>query len=113
MIFWAYFEFKVVYAYRWHKYGVEKIIFKDNKVVLSKEISGRGITESYQLHEVNNWQLFENKDNNFIKSMATSYWNIKNYKLCFFQNKKLVPFAIDLDLKEAKNVLSTIMKYIK
>ena len=26
MAFWLFFEFKVIYAYRWRKYGVEEII---------------------------------------------------------------------------------------
>ena len=36
--FWLFFEFKVIYAYRWRKYGFEKVIIENNQLILVKNI---------------------------------------------------------------------------
>ena len=40
MAFWLYFEYKVVYAYRWRRFGRERIYFDEERMFISREISG-------------------------------------------------------------------------
>lgn len=110
--FWLFFEFKVIYAYRWRKSGVERIIFNNENVILVKEIGKRGITHQIPLKGIENLRAFENKDNDFIKSMTNSYWNINKYTLVFDYQGTMVPFAIDLIPKDAKIVLREIKEYL-
>ena len=111
--FWVFFEFKVVYAYRWRKFGVERIIVDDEFITLIKEIGKRGITQKVPLKEVVNLRLFENKDTDFVKSMTSSYWNINKYTLVFDYQETMVPFAIDLLPKNSKFILKELREFIK
>ena len=111
--FWLFFEFKVVYAYRWRKYGVERIIVDKENITLIKEIGKRGITQKYPLNEISNLGVFANKDSDFVKSITSSYWNINKYTLAFNYQETPIPFAIDLSPKEAKLVLKEIKRVLE
>lgn len=111
--FWLFFEFKVIYAYRWRKTGSEKIILTKEELILIKEIGKRGITQKYSLEEVKHLGLFKSQENAFFKSINTSYWNINNYSLSFSSNNILVPFAIDLDGNQSKKILKKIQAFIQ
>jgi hypothetical protein len=112
LAFWFFFEFKVIYAFRWRNSGSEKIKINYNKIELVKEIGKRGITQVIELAEISNLRLFEPEEPGFIKAMNASYWNINKYTLAFDYQNKPVPFAIDLDKKEAKKLLKEIEKFI-
>ena len=103
LAFWLFFEFKVIYAYRWRKYGEEKIIVENNRIFLSKLIGGKGVNQEYKLEEVKKLDFFKNDGVSFIKSMNSSYWNINKYQLAIYLGKSVIPFAIDISNKEAKN----------
>lgn len=110
--FWLFFEFKVVYAFRWRKYGSELLTIENNTLVLSKTIAKRGITERYDLNEISNFELIKYKEN-FVYAINSNYWSINKYTLSFKHNNKTVPFGIDLDEKIAKKVLHTINNFVK
>lgn len=112
MAFWLFFEFKVVYAYRWRNKGREIIKIDKEEITLIKEIGKRGITQKYKISEITQLGFFKNDDNSFMKAMYSSYWNINKYSLSFFTNNILVPFAIDLNEKESKNLLKKIQQFI-
>jgi hypothetical protein len=113
MAFWLFFEFKVIYAYRWRKFGLEQIILKENQLILIKEIGKRGITQQFDLDKVKKVEKFDSGENAFFKSMNTSYWNINKYTLSFKIEDNLVPFAIDLNEEESKKLLKKIHQFLK
>lgn len=113
LAFWLFFEFKVIYAFRWRNAGMEKIILNKTKIILIKEIGKRGITQTIKINEISNLRCYEPDELGFIKSINSSYWNINKYSLAFDFENKPVPFAIDLDKNEAKKLLKEIVQFIK
>lgn len=111
--FWMFFEFKVVYAYRWRKHGIEKISIQNQELTLTKEIGKRGITQKFEFSEIEELRLFKNDGNRFFKEMNNSYWTVNKYSLAFDAEKLLVPFAIDLSEKEAKMVLKELKEALR
>lgn len=110
--FWLFFEFKVIYAYRWRKYGQEKIIVENNEVILIKTIGKRGITQKMSFEEIKKIDFFKDSNEGFVKSMNESYWNINKYHLVFHLEKSIVPFAIDVVNKDAKKILNEIKSFV-
>ncbi|MBI2279945.1 MAG: hypothetical protein HYU68_04550 [Bacteroidetes bacterium] len=113
LAFWLFFEFKVIYAYRWRNAGMEKIIINETEINLIKEIGKRGITQTIKINEISNLRCYESDESSFIKSITSSYWNINKYSLAFDYENKPVPFAIDLDKNEAKKLLKEMVQFIK
>ena len=110
--FWFFFEFKIVYAYRWRNKGLEKAIIEDGQLILIKEIGKRGISQSYDLKEITTLRLFKNEDSDFVKSMTSSYWNINKYTIAFNYQENAIPFGIDLSKQQAKNIIKEISKFL-
>lgn len=111
--FWLFFEFKVIYAYRWRKFGAERIVVEEDGLILIKTIGKRGITQKYKSEEIKNVSFFKNPDGDFVKSMNTSYWNINKYVLCLNLENNQVPFGIDLENKAAKKIMNEINSALK
>lgn len=113
MAFWAYFEYKVIYAYRWRRFGLERISIEDEKLVLSREISGRGIPAKYDLEWIKNMKIREVNPMSFVGAMSKSYWNPVEERLMFNYKGKEVYFGLELSDAEAKKVFSEVSKKIK
>ncbi|MBV6485242.1 MAG: hypothetical protein KFKLKKLM_01803 [Flavobacteriales bacterium] len=113
LAFWFFFEFKVIYAYRWRNIGKEKIIIDSKKLLLTKEIGKRGVTQTYDLEKIKDFKVFDTPDPTFIKIINTSYWNINKYNLVFTYEDLKVPFGIDLDANQTKKILHEIKSFIK
>ena len=109
--FWLFFEFKVIYAYRWRKYGEEKIIIENNQLILLKTIGKRGVTQRFEIEDIRGVDFYRDKNGGFIKSMNSSYWNINKYHLMIELENSVVPFAIDIEHKEAKKILNQLRKF--
>ncbi|MGE0561148.1 MAG: hypothetical protein AB7O47_04985 [Flavobacteriales bacterium] len=112
LAFWIFFEFKVIYAYRWRNAGIERITIDSKQIEFVKEIGKRGMTQIVELDELNNLRLFEPEEPGFVKTMNSSYWNINKYTLAFDYQNKPFPFAIDLDKNEAKKLLKEIGQFL-
>lgn len=108
--FWLFFEFKVIYAYRWRKMGEEKIIVENKELYLIKTIGRRGVTQRYELSDIKKIDFFKDSNGKFVKEMNTSYWNINKYHLALFLETNMIPFAIDITQQDAKKVLHAIRK---
>jgi len=108
--FWFFFEFKVLYAYRWRKYGEEKIIIEDGQLFLIKTIGKRGVTQQYNLDEIKKIDFFKDENGGFVKSMNSSYWNINKYHIILKLENSKVPFGIDLENKDAKNIINELRR---
>jgi len=110
--FWLFFEFKVIYAYRWRKMGEERIIIDKDELTLIKSISKRGVTQRFKLEEIKKIDFFKDENGGFVKSMNSSYWNINKYHLVLKLENNQVPLGIDLENKAAKNIINEIRKFI-
>ena len=108
--FWLFFEFKVIYAYRWRKHGKEIIVINKEEFVLTKNIGNRGVTQTIKIKDIKKIDFFNQQNKGFISSMNNSYWNINKYQLALFLTNNTIPFGIDLSNIEAKNILNLIKK---
>lgn len=109
--FWLFFEFKVIYAFRWRKYGEEKVVVEKDQLFLIKTIGKRGVTQRFGFDEIKAIDFYKDANGGFVKSMNTSYWNINKYQLMIQLEKNIVPFAIDLENRDAKIVLNEIRNF--
>jgi hypothetical protein len=100
--FWFYFEYKVVYAYRWRKFGKEIITFKGEHLTLLRLVGKRGIPRSYHLEYIKNVRLFDSGANSFFKVMNDSYWIISGEQLAFDYQGKTIVFGLELSERDAK-----------
>jgi hypothetical protein len=113
MAFWAYFEYKIVNAYRWRKAGKEKIKIRNNKFLYKRDISGGGKIKTYEMDFIKEPRLVEEKDDSFFESLNNSYWVIAGEKLAFDYYGKEIKFGLELEATDAKALLKVIKNKVK
>ncbi len=113
LAFWLYFEYKVIYAFRWRKYGLERIIVSEESLSISREISGRSIPSRYEVDFIKNLKKREVKESNFIYAMSKAYWNPGNENIEFLHKGKEVYFGLELEDQDAKRVIAKLSKKLK
>ena len=55
--------------------------------------------------------LVKDENGGFVKSMNSSYWNINKYHIVIKLEDSQVPFGIDLESKDAKNIINELRKF--
>ena len=113
MAFWVYFEFKVVQAYRWRRYGRESISFDGENITLERSIAGRGIPQKFEVGFVKNIRHIERNERSFWFAVTSAYWNMGYDSLVFDYKGREVSFGRDLDMEEGKRVLREVKKLLK
>lgn len=112
MGFWAYFEYKIIKAYRWRKFGKEIIKIRDGKFLYKRDVSGKGKIKEYQIDFIKDIRHIEPQENSFFESLNDSYWVISNEKLAFDYYGAEIKFGIQLDESDAKSLLKRIKNRI-
>ena len=110
--FWAYFEYKVIYAYRWRMWGEEILILDGDEMTLLKKIKERGIPKKFEINLVRNPEILKEEENSLVKMMSSAYWNVGRENLVFEYQGKDVFFGKELNEKDSKNILKLIQSYL-
>jgi hypothetical protein len=100
--FWFYFEYKVIYAFRWRKWGKEVLRLTEGKLSVHRQIGKRGMPRHYALDYIKNVRLFKDNSNSFFKVMNNSYWVVSGETLAFDYQGKTVVFGLELNDADAQ-----------
>ena len=106
--FWAYFEYKVVHAFRWRKWGREQIIIEKDRMSITRLIGERGMPRYYDLEYIKNIGPLKTNERNFFHSMNSGYWNVGDEKMSFEYKGKVIPFGMHLDEKNVRELTKKI-----
>jgi hypothetical protein len=114
MAFWLYFEYTVVIAFFWRKYGIEKILIQDNILSYKKDIKGKGKTIKIDLREISQVKTIEYENTSIIYNIKKSYWNLGYEKIEITHGNNLkFQFGLELYNAEALKIINIIDKKIK
>ena len=105
--FWAYFEYKVIAAYRWRKSGVEKIKIKEGTLFYTRS---KGKTKEYRIDFIKDLHLIASIENSFFENLNDSYWMLGNESIGFDYSGADIKFGLQLDESDAKALLKKISK---
>lgn len=111
--FWAYFEFKIFNAFRWKKFGKEKLWVKDGKLHYQREVQGRGKIRSYDLNLVSEVRFLEIEKGNFADVFNQSFWVKGGERLEIACQAKVIRFGMQLSDSEAKAILKEINQFLR
>jgi hypothetical protein len=110
--FWAYFEFKIVRAYTWKKFGKEKLWIKKGKLQYQREVSGKGKIREFDLELVNDLQMIEVSPTSFADNINQSFWIKGGERLEFQCQSKTIRFGMQLNDKETKDVYKALRNFL-
>ncbi len=112
MAFWCYFEYKIVYVYRWRTYGIEQIRVKPGEIEMTRLIKGRGIPQVFLEDEIEDFQKYE-ETSKAGKVFGDSYWVVSNPAIVFDHRGRTVSLGMELDEKDASRLYGKIKKFLR
>jgi hypothetical protein len=111
--FWAYFEFKILRAFTWKKWGKEKLWVQNGIIYYQREINGRGKIKEYNLELVDDLKIRELNPGSFFDYINQSFWIKGGERLEFTYQGKQVSFGMQITDEEARTILKDLKSFIK
>ncbi len=102
--FWAYFEYKIITAYMWRKFGLEKLKLRDDKLMYKRDIAGKGKIKVFEYDFIKDFRIIDKKENSFMDSLNNSFWVIGGERIAFDYYGKEIRLALQVDTDEAKGL---------
>jgi len=112
-VFWTYFEWKLVYAFFWRKWGNEIIKVSEESVRIKNNIKNYGKVKNYFVENIEELQCINSPTKSFAKVMGNSFWNITEKTISFSYFDKLIVFGIQLKNKESKKIVKIITTHLR
>ena len=106
--FWAYFEFKVVSAWLWRKYGREVLRMKADSTELRFEVAYGGKGDALKTADIRNVTSLEAQKGLFIKNHYSSFWVVGGETIGFYHQGKLYMMGRQIPEKDAALLIQKI-----
>jgi hypothetical protein len=110
--FWAYFEYKIMRAFMWRKYGKEKLWISDGVVHYQQEINKRGKIQEFDYSLIQDLKLIEREEFSFSEVINSSFWIKGGERIEFACQHKVIRFGMQLEDKEAKAIVHEITQFV-
>ncbi|MBL4624185.1 MAG: hypothetical protein JKY42_03460 [Flavobacteriales bacterium] len=112
-VFWVYFEWKLVHAFLWRKWGIEIVRIGKESIRIKKDIKKYGKLKTYFLENIENLQRIETPSRSFTKVMGNSFWNMTEKAISFDYFGKLIAFGIQLNDKDSRKIVKLIAAHLR
>lgn len=111
--FWAYFEYKVVKALLWYKFGKELIKINRDALWIKRSVLSYGKSQQYFFENIKNFHQIKHDDTGFAQFFENAYWSLGTDALAFDYFTKGKSFGRKLDEKTAKLLIRFMDDRIK
>ncbi len=109
MAFWLYFFRKVLYVYRWRKWGQELILISEGQMMIKMDIKGKGKEDVFELERIKNLRPYSDKSE-FLNEMSRAFWSMSGETIAFDCEGRTYLLGIQLTPEEAKSLLKSLRK---
>lgn len=113
MIFWTYFEIKVIHALRWNKAGKELISIKEGEFSYLKTINGRGFPNVNNLSQVSQFHYAEDTESGLWNDINKSSWFVGGEVVEYAIEDSIKRLGLKLPKKDAIQLANLLNKTIR
>lgn len=110
LVFWSYFEFKVLYAYRWNKIGKEIVEIKNEKFSYLKLVGKRGLPFECNVSDLSNFQYEESTEKGIWNDINRAAWMVAGEVIQYKFGKRVRRLGMKLSRKDAEQLSSLLNK---
>lgn len=111
--FWAYFEYKIVKAFVWKKFGKEKLWVQEGILNYQREINKKGKIHAYNLNLVQNLNIIEFSNTSWTDTINQSFWVKAGERMAFSVQSKIIRFGLQLNEQECLAIYKELNNCIK
>lgn len=111
--FWFYFEWRVLKAFLWIKFGQENIKIDKEYVWIKRSIGKYGKSKNYLIENIKDIAIRKPNPRSFAQQFENSYWVVGGEKINFDYFTKTIHFGRKLDDTDAKLLAKVFHKRIE
>jgi hypothetical protein len=111
--FWTYFEYNIIKAFIWKKFGREKLWIKNGVFHYQREVNKKGKIREYDLGLMSKLQLIELHPSSFSDTFYQSFWVKGGERLEFTSQAQTVKLGMQLSDEEARSVLHEVNSHLR
>ncbi len=111
--FWAYFEYKILNALLWYRFGKELIRIDGDGFTLKKSILSYGKANRYFFENMKEFQQRVEEETSFSNFFENAYWAMGSDAIVFNHYKKIISFGRRVEDKSARLLVRLIDDRIK
>jgi hypothetical protein len=115
LVFWLYFEIRVVRAFLWRKYGLEVIRIDQQYLSIKDSIFQHGNPKNFDLEKVSAEDIEDIYINpkSYSKVMNDSFWQVGQGTIALKYDEKEIFFGTQLENKDSAKLARLIRKVIE
>lgn len=110
--FWAYFEFNILRAFIWKKFGKEKLWITDGLLRYQREVNKKGKIREFNLDLVEKFKLIDLSKTSLADTINQSFWVKAGERLEFISLGKTYRLAMQVSDEEARLLFNEITRFI-
>ncbi len=110
LIFWAYFEIKIVHAIRWNRGGKEVLELKNGEFIYYKMIKGRGFPIKTQISKMRPFRYAEDTEKGFWSEINKSSWMVGGEVIEYAIDEKIKRLGMKITKKDAHQLIQLLNK---
>jgi len=110
LIFWVYFEVKIVHAIRWNRAGKEIIEVKNGEFIYLKEINGRGLPIKTKISQMRPFRYAEDTEKGFWSEINKSSWMVGGEVIEYAIDEKIKRLGMKIPKKDANQLITLLNK---
>ena len=110
LLFWGYFEFKVLYAIQWNRKGKEIITMKDGTFSQVKQLSKRGIPIEMEINKMRPFGMIEDTEGGFWNEINNSSFIVGGEVIEYMSNESIKRLGIKLSKKDGSQLVTLLNK---
>jgi hypothetical protein len=113
VIFWIYFEIKVIYSWLFKSYGFELIKITPNEWYVKRSVFSYGKVRRYVKENIKDIRMVKTERKSINDSLNKSFWIVGNEQIAFDYIGKNIGIGIHLTPKEQSELLMQLRKIMK
>jgi hypothetical protein len=110
LIFWTYFEFKVVHAIRWNAFGKEILHIKDGEFSYLKSISERGFPQVVEVSKLSAFRFATDSESGLWSDINKSSWFVGGEVVEYQSDGSVKRIGMKLSKKDALQLVNLLNK---
>lgn len=111
--FWAYLEFKVLFAYRWNRIGKEVIEIKEGKFTHTKVVGKRGFPFEANKASLSEFLYEESTEKGIWNDINRAAWMVGGEVIQYNAGDKVRRLGMKLPKKDAIKLAELLNKFLK
>ena len=113
IVFWLYFELKMISVVRWRTSGLESLRFTDEKIILEKTVQGRGLPIELSIVDIKRVHIPEISTVSFAAVFNNSYWLEGQEAIVIETTQKKYGFGYQLKKSDSEKILKEISRQLQ